>query len=56
MARIKGKKLTSEEMEKFLCQKLYFQYMHDEYPNLSFNNIEFKLVNEYNIKKNVYFT
>ena len=23
--------------------------MHDEYPNLSFNNIEFKLVNEYNI-------
>ena len=37
-------------MENFICQKLYFQYMHDEYPKLSFNNIEFK----YNIKKIMY--
>ena len=32
--RIKEKKITSEEIEKFICQKLYFQFMHDKYPNL----------------------
>jgi len=38
-------------MEKFNCQKLFFQYMNDEYPNLSFNNIEYKLIKDFNIKK-----
>ncbi len=28
--------------------------MTDEYPNLSYNNIEYKLINDYNIKKVYY--
>ena len=51
MSRIKEKKINSEETEKYNCQKLFFQYMNDEYPNLSFNNIEYKLIKDFNIKK-----
>jgi len=34
-------------IEKYKYQKYYFQYMDDEYPNLTFNNIEYKLISDY---------
>ena len=34
-------------IEKYKYQKYYFQYMNDEYPNLTFNNIEYKLISDY---------
>lgn len=38
-------------MKKSKYQKYYyFQFMNDEYPNLSFNNIEYKLIKDYKIK------
>ena len=33
-------------IEKYKYQKYYFQYMDDEYPNLTFNNIEYKLISD----------
>ena len=51
MSRIKEKKINSEEREKYNCQKLFFQYMNDKYSNLLFNNIEYKLIKDFNIKK-----
>ena len=31
-------------MEKYIYQKYYFQYIPDEYLNLTFNNIEYKII------------
>lgn len=38
-------------MENYFYQKWYFQYLHDEYPNLTFNNIEYKIISQFNIKE-----
>jgi len=49
--KIKENKITNENMENYIYQKFYFQYMHDEYPNLAFNNIEYKIISQFNIKE-----
>ena len=38
-------------MENYIYQKLYFQHLDDEYPYLAFNNIEYKIISEFNIKE-----
>ena len=52
--KIKDNKITNDDLETYKVQKIYFEYMIDEYPNLSYNNIEYKLINDYNIKKVYY--
>ena len=34
-----------------ITKKFYFKYIHDEYPNLTFNNIEYKIISQFNIKE-----
>ena len=38
--KIKDNKLTNINLEIYKMLKIYFEYMIDEYPNLSYNNIE----------------
>ena len=51
MEKIKENKKTNENMENYIYQKLYFQHLDDEYPYLAFNNIEYKIISEFNIKE-----
>ena len=49
--RIKENKLTKEEVEIYNIQKIYFEYMIDEYNHII---IRIKLINDYVVKKDFY--
>ena len=52
--KIKKNTVTTEEMEDYLHQKIYFQESYIDYPTLTYNQIAINLVEKYEVKKLVY--